>query len=177
MSENENEETTQAAPVQEMAPVTPTVKTVAVLASTSAMATAIQSILEPRMPGRKFVHVTKMNAIPSNGQVAIASLGLPNFLPTNRNWEIITLNTKYADTATARSAQWDMVRNANSTADELEEILGSPQTYNVFPEGQMMERKLEYVKLELAEAKATTDEERMNLLRERCELLQSQSAF
>ena len=124
-------------------------KTVAILSRNANLGAAIQAILTPRLPGASFITISKLGDIPSNGRVVLASLGLPNYLPTDRVSEVISVNTSYVEDDASRKAQWDMLRNEASAPEDIMEILGSPDSYQVIPSKRAIA-----VRADFAEARA-----------------------
>lgn len=136
------------------------VKHVAIIAQTAALAQAIQTVLEPTMRGFSFSHVTKINDRPAGSQ--IAALGLPSFLPNNEGVVVHSLGSSYDANATteSRAAQWEKLRNPESTCEDIVAELGGAATYHVIPGKVMSESKLALadIKLNLAEAEPINPE-------------------
>lgn len=128
-------------------------KTVAVLAAHANLAAAITEILTPRLPNTDFVSITKMSEIPE-GNVTLASIGLPNYLPTDRVSNVITLNTNYVEGVDARSAQWKTLRDENAPVEDIIEILGATASYKVIPNKRAIAVRADYAeaRAEFAEA-------------------------
>ena len=135
-------------------------KTVAVLAAHANLASAITAILTPRLPGTDFVSITKMSDIPE-GSVTLASIGLPNYLPTDRVSNVISVNTTYVEGADARSAQWKTLRDENAPVQDIIEILGAPDSYKVIPNKRAIAVRQDYAeaRAEFAEAGETVEGE------------------
>lgn len=151
-------------------------KHVAIIAQTAALASAIQTVLEGTLRGHTFSHVAKLNDRPAGSQ--IAALGLPSFLPNNEGVTVISLGSSYDANATteSRAAQWETLRNPDSTAEEIVAQLGGPATYHVIPGKVMAETKLALadIKLNLAEAEPInpegTPEEQLAAMKARFDL-------
>jgi len=155
-------------------------KLVAIMVSTVATAKAIEGILGPRMPGADFVHYTKYSDIPAETErpnQALASIGLPNFLSTNKSHEVHVLNTKYSDNEETKKAQWDLLRNENATPEEIIAVLGSPETYKVFPSASVLPKTIEYKDARIALAEAKDDAERLVALQQMHDVAMTMSAI
>ena len=156
-----------------------TTKVIAILASTAALASAMEAHLTPSNPDATFQVCRKVSDVPTTPglNVAIASIGMPNFLPNDRNIEVIVISTKYKAEKAERDAQWDLINGENSDANLIADTLDAPRVYQVYPENASTESKLAYKDLQLAQFKAETDEERLKVMQEMLDLTLANSAL
>ena len=112
-------------------------KTVAILSQSAPMAAAIQMLLTPRLPNAEFVTVSKVTELPE-GDVTVASLGIPNFLPTDRVSEVLNVNTAYESDPAIRSKNWDYMRSDDADPADLIQLLGGADSYKVIPSRKAM---------------------------------------
>ena len=139
---------------------TPTKKaTVAILSKQENLAAALQAVLTPRLPGAKFVNVTKMSDLPEGENVVLASLGMPSYVSTDRVSDLMCIPTSYVEDADERKAQWDMIRDPESSVEDIIEVLGNPDRYKVIPNKKCLAVKHQFaeLRLEAAESKPEGD--------------------
>lgn len=145
---------------------------VAILAATAALAAAMESALSEKLKGYSFSRITRISDRPAGS--SIASLGLPNFIPGNDGLVVHAFGTKYMDNASAseRAAQWDVVRNEASTAEEVLAELSGFRDYTILSQSKVVETKLALADVKLAIAEAETEAEKLAAYRQGFELLQ-----
>jgi len=138
-----------------------TVKTVAILSATAPLAEAIKRILQPRINNAKFLVVSKVTEVPeaTDGPVAVASLGIPNFLPTDRVSEVVNINTAYEADPAIRTKNWNFIRSENGDPEDIVQLLSAPDHYKVIPLRRALTVRMDYAeaRVEFAEAETTED--------------------
>lgn len=165
---NTESESTVATPAAAKRPA----KHVAILATTAALAAAMESALSAKLKGHTFGRINKLSERPAGSSVA--SLGIPNFIPGNDGIVIHAFGTKYLDNASAseRSAQWDVVRDEASTPEQVLEELSSFRDYTILSQSAVVETKLALADVKLQIAEAETPEDKLAAYRMGFELLQ-----
>lgn len=145
-----------------------TSKTVAVLSRQPNLAAALTAILSPRIPSAEFVTITKLGDIPE-GDVTLASVGLPAYLPTDRVSEVISVSTSYVEDDGERKRQWEALRSEDTPIEDLIEILGNPDSYKVIPSKRAIAVRADFAEAradfaEAAPAAEATDAEKVEAL-------------
>ncbi len=145
--------------------------TIAILATTAALAAAMQASLEKRYPNADFVHISRLTDRPANAQVA--SLGLPSFVPGSDGVKILSFGSKIIQDATKeqRAHQWTVLRDPNATTEAVLAELGNWQEYTILQgesianaKSTIADIKLALVETEDTEAKLALYKEGFNLL-------------
>jgi len=133
---------------------------VAINAPTEALREAIRQELGSRLKHATFSFIGKISERPTGARLATA--GLPAFIPGNEGVTVYSFGTKMENNATAesRNNQWGVLRDPESTVEEVLAELGRPQEYLVLPEKVSGELKmaLSEVRLDIAEASTTEDQ-------------------
>ena len=167
------EETTEAV-------ATKPTKTVAILARTKPLASAIAKHLGARMAGASFVNITRMGDLPTDaGEVILAGIGLPNRIPGNEKRSVISLNTQYHDNDQERKAQWEMVNGEDSDVEEIGKALSGQDCYTVIPAGAAGDAKHEYADVSMAymDEGDYSVEAQLALAKEQLRIIKSVSSF
>ncbi len=145
--------------------------TIAILATTTVLASAMQASLEKRFPNAEFKHITKLSDRPSGAQVA--SLGLPSFVPGSESVKILSFGSRIIQDATKeqRSNQWDVLRNPTASVEDVLAELGNFEEYTVQKGRTMSDTKSAIADIKLGLVDAKDDEQRLALYKEGFTLL------
>lgn len=131
-------------------------KTVAILASTAALAQAIQMNLTPRLPHTEFKHVSKLSeASPGD---TIAAVGIPGYINPQSATTVISVNTRFTPDEDERLAQRELLRSQEATPDQIAAELANSNTYVVMPQSSITEAAVNIQRAEIAYLKAKTPE-------------------
>lgn len=136
------------------------VRHVAIIASTEALAEAMKSLLAPKMKNHTFSRIAKISERPDGA--AIASLGLPPFVPGNEGVTILSFGSRIDNNATpdSRKAQWAILRNPEASVEDVLAELGRVEEYSVLPGAAVKDLTiaLSEVRCEIAEAETPEDQ-------------------
>jgi hypothetical protein len=143
-----------------------TPKTIAILASTAALASAMEASLVTRHPDATFTHIKKLSERPADALVA--SLGLPSFVPGQEGIKVLSFGSRILENATKeeRSHQWRVLRNPEASAEDVLAELGNVETYVIQKGRAIDEARSAIVDVKLAIAEAETDDERLAAYKE-----------
>lgn len=145
---------------------------IALLATTAALASAMQASLVKRFPDATFTNIKKLNERPAGSTVA--SLGLPSFVPGSEGVKILSFGSRILDnTATEqeRANQWNTLRSKTASTEEVLAELGNFEEYVVLKGRVINEAKLTVADIKLRMVDATSDEERAALAQEGFQIL------
>lgn len=145
--------------------------TIAILATTTVLASAMQASLAKRFPNAEFKHITKLSDRPQGAQVA--SLGLPSFVPGSESVKILSFGSRVIQDATKdeRAHQWEVLRNADASVEEVLAELGNFEEYTVQKGRTISDTKSTIADIKLALVEAESDEQRLALYKEGFQLL------
>lgn len=135
--------------------------TIAVLASTAALAAAMQTSLEKRYSDAEFVTIKKLSERPAGATVA--SLGIPSFVPGQDGLNVLSFGSRIIEGATPdqRSHQWTTLRDPSATTEEVLAELGNWSEYKISQGKAIAEIKSAVVDCKLAVAESETVEEQL----------------
>lgn len=129
--------------------------TIAILAASTGLGQAMQQTLAATYGNREFKIIQKIADAPAGA--TLASLGMPTYIPGAKGVNVIVFGTKGSkdDTKEQKTAQWEKIRNPESTCEQIAPELGNVQEYFVSPASAMSEAKLAKAdaRLELMDAK------------------------
>lgn len=139
---------------------------IAILASTAALAAAMQASLEKRYPNADFVHISRLNDRPAGAQVA--SLGLPSFVPGSDSVKVLSFGSRIIQDATAdqRSHQWSVLRDPKASVEEVMAELGNWQEYVIQQGKSLSDTKSTIADIKLALSEAEDDAAKLALYKE-----------
>lgn len=167
---NTDEQTATAAPIRKA-------KHIAIVAATAALASAMESVLAPKMTGYTFSHVKRISERPAGA--SIASLGLPSFVPGNDGITVHSFGSRIIDNATPeqRSKQWETLRSATASVEEvLAELNQRVDDYIILSGAAIKDTKLAISEVRCEIAEAETLEDKCAAYRKGFELLMAQLA-
>lgn len=106
-------------------------KSIAIVArpDQAALAAALQHRIAADYPGHTFTVVEKISDVPAGS--AIGSFGMPTYVPGSSGVRVIAVGTRPQKDADARKAQFEVIRNAASTVEDILPELGLPDEYLV----------------------------------------------
>jgi hypothetical protein len=145
--------------------------TIAILASTAALASAMEASLVKRYPDATFTPIKKLNERPAGS--IVASLGLPSFVPGTEGVKVLSFGSRILDNATPaeRSHQWTVLRDPSASVEDVVAELGNYEEYQVTKAKQIAEAKEAVVDVKVALIDAETDAERLALYKQGFESL------
>jgi hypothetical protein len=141
-------------------------QTIAVLASTSALALVMSTRVTAAFPKADVVTIDKVSDRPAGAE--IASFGIPSYIPGNADTVVHNFGTKIRNNATPeeRSHQWEVIRDKESSEEDVAEQLGDFRTVRILSESTIKDRKVAFADIritkmdaEQALRSATTPEE------------------
>jgi hypothetical protein len=133
---------------------------IAVLAGTSALALAMTSRLEARFPNANVIVIDKISDRPVGAEVA--SLGIPSYIPGTEKVTVHNFGSKIKQNATPqeRSHQWEVLRNRDSSEEEVAQELGDFRTVQIMNENELQQIKLDFSDVRVAVALAESEVEK-----------------
>lgn len=139
--------------------------TIAILASTASLASAMQIGLEKRYEGADFKHITKIGERPAGA--FLASLGLPSFIPGSDGIKVLSFGSRMLDGATPaeRSNQWTTLRDPSASVEDVLAELGNYSEYTVLQGKAISEAKEAILEVREAAMDATTPEEELEIFK------------
>jgi hypothetical protein len=140
-----------------------TATTIAILASTAALASAMEASLVKRYPDATFTPIKKLNERPAGS--IVASLGLPSFVPGTEGVKVLSFGSRILDNATEgeRKAQWLTLRNPSASTEDVLAELGNYEEYSIQKARTIAEAKEAVVDTKVALIDAADDAERLAL--------------
>ena len=146
-------------------------KTITLIAASTALASAMQAQLTAKFPDATFVHAPKLTAEMAGSEVAL--VGLPGYAPGGKKLKVYSFNTKIIDGATAerKAQQWETIRDPKATAEAVLAELGNFQEYQIIPDRAMTDTKTAIVDLKLALLDADTEEKKLEIYKSGFNLL------
>ena len=146
-------------------------KTTAILSTVAPLATAMQTVLEGKLNGFKFQTVSKISDRAPGA--AIASFGMPSYIPGNQPVRVFNFGTRYDNSLTSeqRAKQYEVIRNENSSVESILAELGNFQEFLVIPGPALTDTKLALADAKLDIAAAETDEARLEAYKKAYEIL------
>ena len=144
---------------------------IAIIASTAALAAAMQASLEKRYTNAEFVVIKKLNDRPAGS--VVASLGLPSFVPGQDGLKVLSFGSRILDNATTaeRAQQWQVLRSVTATAEDVLAELGNFSEYTILQGKAIAEAKSAIVDIKLGLIDAEDDAARLKLFKEGFEML------
>lgn len=145
--------------------------TIAVLASTAALASAMEASLVKRYPDATFTPIKKLNERPAGS--IVASLGLPSFVPGTEAVKVLSFGSRIIENSTPaeRSHQWTVLRDPKASAEQVLAELGNYEEYSIQKSKFIAEAKNAVVDIKIALIDAETDAERLALYKDGFEQL------
>ena len=133
---------------------------IAVLASSSALALVMASSVQAKFPNANVTIIDKISERPIGAE--IASLGIPSYIPGTENVVVHNFGSKIKQNATPqeRSHQWEVLRDAKSTEEQVANELGDFRTVKIVNDSTLKQTQIDFADVRVAVALATTDEER-----------------
>lgn len=127
---------------------------IAVVASTAALALVIASRVEAAFPKAVVTVVDKISERPAGSE--IASFGIPSYIPGNQDTVVHNFGTKIRNNATPeeRSHQWEVIRDKESSEEEVAEQLGDFRTVRIQSESTIKDRKVAFADIRIAKMDA-----------------------
>lgn len=139
-------------------------KTVHVNAKSPALAEAITSILRPRLKDSSFETVSKLNeAVPDDGIINLATLGLPNFVDSSHPTRVYTTQLRWESDPEIRREQWALVNDPNTDPAEIAAELQGVDSVTILPH-RVVSRVLKRVDTKIAAATEADPEENPDAL-------------
>ena len=138
-------------------------QTIAILASTAALTSAMEASLVKRYPDATFTPIKKLTERPSGS--IVASLGLPSFVPGSEGVKVLSFGSRILENATPaeRSHQWTVLRDPKATVEDVVAELGNYEEYRIEKSKSIAEAKEAIVDTKVALIDAETDAERLAL--------------
>jgi hypothetical protein len=129
-------------------------QTIAVLASTSALALVMSTRVSAAFPKAEVVTIDKVSDRPAGAE--IASFGIPSYIPGNQDTVVHNFGTKIRNNATAeeRSHQWEVIRDKESSEEAVAEQLGDFRTVRIQSESTIKDRKVAFADIRIAKIEA-----------------------
>lgn len=134
-------------------------KSVAIAAKGN-LAEAIKQVLQPAMANTEFRVVDKVTD--KKDEEIVASLGIPSYIPNRAITKVVAVGSKMDKDATpaSRKAQWDVLRNEESTVQEIVAELGYPNSYTIIPGPILNEMKIAFGDIMMEAGDAADDAEK-----------------
>jgi hypothetical protein len=140
--------------------------TIAILATSTVLAAAMQASLEKRFPNAEFKVIDKINDRPAGAQ--LASLGLPSFVPGTDTIKVLSFGSRIIQDATTeqRKHQWTVLRDPKASVEDVIAELGNWQEYSIQQGRAISDTKSAIADIQLALSEAEDDATRLKLYKE-----------
>jgi len=136
-----------------------TMKIIAIVGMSAALASVAQAQLEVKFPGATFEIKERISDRTPGAMVA--TLGLPGYIPGNEAVKVLSFGSRLIQNATAeqRSHQWETLRSKTATPEQVAEQLGSFEEYIILKGSAIKDIKLALsdVRFEIAEAQTAEE--------------------
>lgn len=106
---------------------------------------ALKAKLAERFRGAKILVFSRISEAPADA--LLASFGMPSFIPGSKSRKIINVGTRMVDGDEERATQWELIRDENSSSEEILAELGACMEYTVIPQAAMSEAKVAYAEV------------------------------
>jgi hypothetical protein len=105
-------------------------------------------------PKAEVVTIDKVSDRPAGAE--IASFGIPSYIPGNADAVVHNFGTKIRNNATPeeRSHQWEVIRDKESSEEEVAEQLGDFRTVRIQSESTIKDRKVAFADIRIAKIEA-----------------------
>jgi len=129
-------------------------QTIAVLASTSALALVMSTRVSAAFPKAEVITIDKVSDRPAGAE--IASFGIPSYIPGHADTVVHNFGTKIRNNATPeeRSHQWEVIRDKESSEEAVAEQLGDFRTVRIQSESTIKDRKVAFADIRIAKIEA-----------------------
>lgn len=137
-------------------------QTIAIVTNSKGFEEAVKARLQSqaRYKGVTFVTVEKLSDRPA-GCDRVAMLGAPSFIPGSEPVKVLSMGTRNLPDAADRSAQWEMLRDKDSTVEEILPELTNPSELLIFNGQVYSELKVNLAEHRIAIADAETPEQKL----------------
>jgi hypothetical protein len=114
----------------------------------------MQTRVSAAFPKADVLIVDKIGDRPAGAE--IASFGIPSYIPGNADTVVHNFGTKIRNNATAeeRSHQWEVIRDKESSEEEVAEQLGDFRTVRILSESSIKDRKVAFADVRIAKMDA-----------------------
>lgn len=115
---------------------------------------ALKATLAKRFKNTQILVFAKIAEAPVDAK--LASFGMPSYMPGSSPRKVINIGTRMVDGDEERKAQWELIRDENSSPEEIMAELGACVEYTIIPQAASLEAKVEYAEAlgRVAELKA-----------------------
>jgi len=148
---------------------------VAILGCTAGVAGASEALLSSEYPKHEFKTFKKFSELPAGGDCTILTVGLPNYLPVQRDHKLIVVNAKYEEDPAKQKEMWEMLRDESAKVEDIIPILAEAHKYTVYPEQAVLQKRVEFMQSQIDLSKCQTDEEKLEALEAQIEILSQHS--
>jgi len=127
---------------------------IAVVASSTALALVMQARVEAAFPKAEVTVVDRVSERPPGAE--IASFGIPSYIPGNQDTVVHNFGTKIRNNATPqeRSHQWEVIRDKQSTEEDVANELGDFRTVRIMSESTIKDRMVSFASVRIAKSDA-----------------------